>query len=305
MKRTAGSLRAALASGLILLLVVFLSGCESGKDNGRSVTVGSKHFTEQEILGEIMSQLIENDTDIRVERSFNLGGTMVCFSALRNGDIDLYAEYTGTGLVSILGKKAMTDPEETYSTVKNIFREKFGLIWLPHFGFNNTYTLTMRKKQADSMNIRTISDLAPYKDRLQPGFDAEFLERSDGYRGLTEHYGFRFTKEPKQMDPGLMYKALAEGAVDVIDGFATDGRIPAYHLVALEDNENFFPPYYAAPLVRKESLEKYPGIKKALEKLEGMIDDAAMQKMNFEVDEHERSPAEVARDFLKSKGLLK
>ncbi len=303
MKRAAGRLAAVLS--FVLLIILIPAGCKSGTEKERSVTVGSKHFTEQEILGEIMSQLIENNTGITVERRFNLGGTMVCFSAIRTGDIDLYAEYTGTGLVNILGKKAIEDPDEAYRTVKKIFEDKFDLIWLPHFGFNNTYTLTMRNKQAASLGVKTISDLVPYKDELQPGFDAEFLERSDGYSGLVEHYGFRFGKEPKQMDPGLMYKALAESAVDVIDGFATDGRIPAYHLVTLVDNKDFFPPYFAAPLVRKETLGRYPQIGNALEKLEGMIDNAAMQKMNYEVDEDERRPYDVARDFLKSKGLLK
>jgi osmoprotectant transport system substrate-binding protein len=291
--------------GIFLLLLFFLAGCQSGSQTQeKTITIGSKHFTEQEILGEIMAQMVEANTDLRVERRFDLGGTMVCFNALKNGDIDLYAEYTGTGLVNILGMKTMRNADETYNTVKRLFSKKCDLVWLSHFGFNNTYTLTMRRKQAEALGIKTISDLAKYADKLQPGFDAEFLERPDGYRGLAKYYGFTFRKEPKQMDPGLMYKALAEGAVDVIDGFATDGRIPAYHLVMLKDDRHFFPPYYAAPLVRGGTLAKYPQLRAELDKLGGLIDNETMQKMNFAVDRQERRPADVAREFLRSHGLI-
>ena len=229
---------------------------------------------------------------------------MICFNALKTGDIDLYAEYTGTGLVNILGMKAIKDADEAYGTVKRIFKEEFGLAWLPHFGFNNTYTLTMRRRQAASLGVKRISDLSGYADRLQPGFDAEFLERRDGYPGLSTQYGFAFKKGPKQMDPGLMYKALAEKAVDVIDGFATDGRIPAYDLVMLEDDQGFFPPYYAAPLVREQTLLKYPELRAVLARLGGLIDNETMQRMNFSVDKEERRPADVAREFLKSHRLI-
>jgi glycine betaine/choline ABC-type transport system substrate-binding protein len=293
---------------LIVLIISlgFLLGCPSAKEpEQKSITIGSKHFTEQEILGEIMAVLIEEKTDITVVRKLNLGGTMVCFNALRTGDIDLYAEYTGTGLVNILNKKSIPEPDEVYRTVKETFSRQFHLIWLKPFGFNNTYTLTMRKDDADSMNIKAISDIIPYKNKLVPGFDAEFLERQDGYKGLIKHYGFEFGERPRQMDPGLMYKALAEGAVDVIDGFATDGRIMAYNLMILEDNKDFFPPYYAAPLVRQETILRYPEIKKLLNRLAGLIDDQTMQKLNYQVDKKEMNPREVAREFLKSKQLLK
>jgi osmoprotectant transport system substrate-binding protein len=302
--RMTGTLKKAVLC-ICLLFLFSPAGCKSGaKTEERTVAVGAKHFTEQEILGEIMAQMIERNTGIRVERRFNLGGTMVCFNALKTGDIDLYAEYTGTGLVNILGMNAINDADETYNTVKRIFRKKFNLVWLPHFGFNNTYTLTMRKEQAAKLRVKTISDLARYADRLQPGFDAEFMERPDGYRGLGKKYGFVFKKEPKQMDPGLMYKALAEKAVDVIDGFATDGRIPAYNLVVLEDDRGFFPPYYAAPLVRELMLAKYPELRTVLDRLGGQIDNETMQRMNFSVDKEERRPADVAREFLVSHGLV-
>jgi glycine betaine/choline ABC-type transport system substrate-binding protein len=295
-----------IVSLLIMIIIVLLfAGCTSSKNaDQKRITVGSKHFTEQEILGEIMSILLAEKSDINVIRKLNLGGTMVCFNALRTGDIDLYAEYTGTGLVNILNKNPLPEPGKVYEIVKNNFDKQFGLIWLQPFGFNNTYTLTMRKSHAKSLNIKTISDVIPYKDRLLPGFDAEFVERTDGYQGLTELYGFEFGKKIRQMDPGLMYKAVAEGAVDIIDAFATDGRIRAYDLVILRDDRHYFPPYYAAPLIRKETLSAYPEIKEILNSLAGMINDKTMQELNYKVDEQEMNPGDVAREFLISKGLL-
>ena len=291
----------------ILFSLLITGGCKNGahgREAKRSITIGAKHFTEQDVLGEIMAQLIEAKTGIAVVRKFDLGGTMVCFDALRTGDIDLYPEYTGTGLVNILKKKTVRDPEKVYQTVRTDFRKKYDLLWLKPFGFNNTYTLTMRRKQARSLGIKNISDIARYKSVLQPGFDAEFLERPDGYRGLERYYGFSFTKAPKQMDPGLMYKALSEGAVDVIDGFATDGRIRAYGLVTLRDDRHFFPPYYAAPLMRAETLKNYPQVGRVLGRLAGAIDEETMQRMNYEVDGKGKRPSEVARQFLLSSGLL-
>ncbi|GAB4389453.1 MAG: glycine betaine ABC transporter substrate-binding protein [Thermodesulfovibrionales bacterium] len=286
------------------IVVLALAACESGGEKVATVTVGSKHFTEQEVLGEMLAMLIENTTGLRAERRLNLGGTMVCFNALRSGDIDVYVEYTGTGLVNILGEEAVRDPDRAYEAVKEAFAERYGIAWLRPLGFNNTYALTMRRGQARALGVRAISDLVKHRDRLQPGFDAEFMERSDGYPGLTELYGFSFQKRPMQMDPGLMYKALAEGAVDVIDGFATDGRIPAYGLVTLEDDKGFFPPYYAAPILRRETLERYPALGRALSALSGRLDDETMRRLNFEVDEKERRPRDVAREFLRSEGLI-
>lgn len=291
----------------ILLSFVVIGGCRNGtadKGKTRSITIGAKHFTEQEILGEIMAQVIEAKTDIKVVKKFNLGGTMVCFDALRTGDIDLYPEYTGTGLVNILKEKTMRDPEKVYGTVKSAFKRKYELVWLRPFGFNNTYTLTMRKKQAFSLGVRNISDLVRYRNDLVPGFDAEFLERPDGYPGLTRYYRFSFREAPKQMDPGLMYKALSEGAVDIIDGFATDGRIQAYGLITLKDDKHFFPPYYATPLIREETLKKYPEVGKVLDSLSGTISDGIMRELNYKVDGRGERPSDVAREFLLSRGLI-
>ena len=296
-----------ILSVFVLLIIFFSVGCQrkTGNEKGKKIiTIGSKHFTEQEILGEILSLLIEEHTDIKVVKKLTLGGTMVCFNALRKGDIDLYPEYTGTGLVNILDREAVKDPDEAYEIVKKQFFEKFDLTWLKPFGFNNAYTLTMRAKHAEALGIKTISDLVHHQNELQPGFDAEFFVRSDGYPGLKKRYGLYFKKNPRQMVPGIMYKALAEKSVDVICGYTTDGRIPAYDLVILEDDKNFFPPYYAAPLIRRDTLLKYPELKEVLNKIGGVIDNQRMQKLNYEVDKKEKSASVVAQEFLEEKGLI-
>ena len=291
---------------LLACPLLLLAGC-TDRSAQPSITVGCKHFTEQEILGEMIAILVEENTDIAVDRKLNLGGTMLCFNGLRSGDLDAYVEYTGTGLVNILESEVVADPDEAYRIVKDAFAEEYGLTWLAPLGFNNTYTLTMRQQQADKLGIETISDLADYVrggGDLTAAFDAEFFTRPDGYPGLQKHYGFEFPDRPKQMDPGLMYRTIADEGVDVIDGFATDGRIPAYGLVALEDDEGFFPPYYAAPVVRQDTLTKHPELEALLNKLGGTISDEAMQKLNYEVDENGRKAADVAREFLLSHGLI-
>lgn len=283
-------------------LFTLFAGCGPKKER---IVIGSKNFTEQIILGEIMSLMIEHNTDMEVKRKFNLGGTLVCFNALKGGEIDLYPEYTGTGLIAILKSKTVYGKKKTYGIVKKEFKNKFNLIWLKSFGFNNTYTITMRKEHAEKLSIRKISDLKKYEKTLEPGFNHEFMERLDGYRGLSKKYNLHLEKEPKQFDTGLMYKAIAEKQVDLVCGFATDGRIPAFDLVMLEDDLNFFPPYYAAPLVRNEILEKYPVIEELLNKLAELITDEEMSRMNFKVDGKGMKSKKVAEDFLKSKKLIK
>jgi osmoprotectant transport system permease protein len=289
-----------LVCGLLLLAIVPGFG---GKVEKR-VSIGSKEFTEQIILAEMMAQLIESHSDITVSRQFGLGGTMVCFSALQNGDIDLYPEYTGTGLTAILKEEVRTDPEEVFQVVSDEFENKFDLAWLQPFGFNNTYALAMREDQAEGLGIQTISDLARKGRDLTAGFTQEFLERPDGYPGLAERYGMQFSRGPRGMDPGLMYAALREGDVDVICAFATDGRIPAFHLRVLEDDLQYFPPYYAAPVVREDDLARAPKLASILNMLAGRISDKEMAEMNYQVDEEGRSPAEVAAEFLHKEKLL-
>jgi len=250
-----------------------------------------------------MAQLIEAETDLSVERRFNLGGTMICHGALVQNEIDVYAEYTGTALTAILKQKVLPSPEETFAAVAKAYRQQWDCEWLEPFGFNNTYTLTVRQQDAQTSGWRTIGDLARDAEDLRAGFTAEFAERPDGYPGLQEAYGFHFGSV-RDMDPGLMYRAIAQDEVDVICAFATDGRIPVYNLLPLEDDRRFFPPYFAAPVVRSETLREHPSLRLVFERLAGLLDDLNMQALNYEVDEKRRSPAAVAREFLVSRNLI-
>lgn len=278
------------------------AGC--GRLAEDTVTVGSKDFTEQFVMAEIMAQTIEGRTGLAVRRRTNLGGTMICHSALTRGDINLYAEYTGTALVSILDREeAIRDPDQVYDLVKDAYAREFNSVWLDPFGFNNVYTMTVREAFAQEHDLETIGDLAAIADRLDAGFTAEFSEREDGYAGLKRTYAFEF-QSTRDMDPSLMYQAVAREQVDVISAFATDGRIAAYDLRLLQDDRAFFPPYYAAPVVRAETLERHPEVGEALAELAGLIDNETMQRLNKEVDEDGREPAVVAREFLLSHNLI-
>lgn len=267
------------------------------------VRIGTKNFTEQLILGELLAQLIEAHTPLRVERKFNLGGTVICHQALVRGDIDLYPEYTGTALTAILKMPTLGEPDEVLAIVRREYRLKFQCEWLEPFGFNNTYAIAVRRSDAEKRGWRKISDLKPAAKNLLAGFTSEFRERPDGYVGLKRVYGFEFGRV-LDMDPALMYQALARGKVDVICAFATDGRIPAYDLMLLEDDRKFFPPYHAAPVIRMEVLQTFPELRQVLNLLAGAISDETMQRLNYEVDENKRSPKEVAREFLAEKGFL-
>lgn len=272
--------------------------------NGPTIRIGAKNFTEQLILGELMAQLIEQHTDLKVQRRFNLGGTMICHGALQSGEIDLYAEYTGTALTAILKQSVIADPQQAYETVASAYRRRFSVDWLAPFGFNNTYAITVRQSDAASRKLRTISDLIDISATLQAGFTAEFSERPDGYPGLRRAYGLQF-RQVRDFDAALMYQAIANREVDVICAFATDGRIAAFNLHPLRDDRGFFPPYQAAPVVRTEILIAHPQLRQTLALLAGLLDDATMQQLNFEVDKNQRRPSDVAGEFLANRGLLK
>jgi osmoprotectant transport system permease protein len=269
-----------------------------------SIRIGSKQFSEQIILGEMMAQLIEARTGLGVERLFNLGGTMIVHGALERGELDLYPEYTGTALTAILKRESVSDPEEAFRIVSNAYRKQFAAEWLKPFGFNNSYSITVREDDAKRRGWNRISDLKDAAPGLRAGFTSEFSERPDGYPGLKDAYGFAFG-EVRDLDSAIMYQAAAAEEVDVVCAYTTDGRIPAYDLKPLKDDRGFFPPYYAAPVIRNETLKKHPALREILESLGGVIDDEAMQRLNYEVDENKRSPAEVAREYLVTKGLLK
>lgn len=279
------------------------SATSGGQARQKIIRIASKNFTEQHILAEMMAQLIESRTSLSVERKFNLGGTIICHQALTRGQIDLYAEYTGTGLMAVLNLPLMTDPEKVYRRVAEEYQNRFNLVWMEPFGFNNSYTLTVRKSDALRNQWKTISDLAPLSSGLSAGFSGEFQERPDGYPGLQQAYGFKFG-QVRDLDPSLTYQAIAKGAVDVIDGYSTDGRIPAYNLISLTDNKKLFPPYYAAPVIRQDILDAYPDLRKTLASLGSLIDNETMMKLNHEVDKKKRSVSEVAREFLHSQKIM-
>ena len=288
---------------ICLPLVVFAAGAAGYLRTRPDVTIGSKNFTEQLILGHMMALVIEDQTDLTVDRRFCLGGTMICHGAMINGEIDLYAEYTGTGLTAVLHDETSADPDQVYEFVSREYRRRYDVQWLPPFGINNTYAIAVREKDAVQHGWKAISDLGPFATKLRAGFTAEFSERPDGYPGLREAYGFQFG-EVRDIDAGLMYEAIAGDEVDVIAAFATDGRIAAYDLTLLIDDRRFFPPYYAAPVVRSQTLQACPDLHEALSSLEKTLDDATMRELNSKVDRQKRSPREVAREFLLSRGLL-
>ena len=287
-----------------MLVATSLAACGGGDDSSaKKVVVGGKDFTEQDILVHLVSEVIEAKTDIEVERKPYLGGSSVVATALESGDIDIAVEYTGTGLMSVLKKEAMTDPDEVFNTVKTEYEKQFGIKWLDPLGFNNTYALTVRKEMAEKMGIKSISDLSDYAKDLKFAATQEFLERSDGYDAMKPFYGVEF-KDVKGMDPGLSYTALKEGQVDVSVSFATDGRIPAFGLVVLEDDKNFFPPYDASVLVRDDTIEKYPELEEALQSLSGKISDEEMAKMNAQVDIDQKDSKAVAKQWLVDNGII-
>ena len=304
-KRSSKTRNLFVRAGLVVLPLLVFAVVAAGYFRTRpAVVIGSKNFTEQLILGELMAQLIENRTDLNVERRFCLGGTMICHGALVNGEIDLYPEYTGTGLTAVLQRQSTGGVEDVFDFVAREYHKRFDAEWLSPFGINNTYALAVRAEDAEKYGWRHISELQSEAGNLKAGFTAEFSERPDGYPGLRDAYGFRFG-QVRDIDAGLMYEAISAGEVDIIAAFATDGRIAAYDLKLLQDDRRFFPPYHAAPVVRGRLLRDYPEIRSALDLLADILDDATMRGLNYKVDREKRTPSGVAREFLVSRGLLR
>jgi osmoprotectant transport system permease protein len=260
------------------------------------IRVGSKNFTEQIILGEIVAQQIERSTDLTVDRRLNLGGTFICDTALRSGDIDVYVEYTGTADTAVFKNRVETDRAAVLERVRQRYAAG-GLTLLPPLGFENTFAILVRGDEARRLGLKTIEDAGPRSPSWSAGFGYEFLQRADGYPGLSQKYGLRFASV-KAMDLSLIYRALAERQVDLIAGDATSGLIQAYDLVMLQDNRHYFPPYDAVPVARRATLLRHPSVRAALERLSGHITIEDMRRMNHAVDAGRQDPAAVARDFL-------
>jgi osmoprotectant transport system permease protein len=294
--RAAGFLTAFLVAALL-----GLAWSERADSRHPRVVVGSKYFTEQVILGEILAAALE-DRGFLVDRRLNLGGTTLCHEAVRSGQIDLYVEYTGTALTEILGRPASSDRDGVLRDVRAGYAA-LGLTVAAPLGFNNTFALVTRPDTSQRLVLRQLSDLAPHAGTLRIGLFGEFVERADGLPGLMKTYGFRLAVPPTEMDLGLLYAALQADRVDVVVGSATDGLIAANDLVVLEDDRHYFPPYDAVPIVNTVSLAGHPGIEAAVGTLAGRIDETAMRRMNLAVDGAHRSPAAVAREFLRDSGL--
>lgn len=288
---------------LAVFLVVFSAGIAWAQEG--KVVVSNKPFTESHILAEIIVQILKAHTDLKVERLIVEGGTTsILHPAIVRGDIDIYPEYTGTSWQEVLRKdELISDPMELYQRVKEEYEKRFNLVYLPLFGFNNTFTLAVRRESAEKDNLKTFSDLARVSERYIFGAEPDFFERKDGYENLVKTYGFRF-KATKQMAIALKYPAIVSREVDVIDAFSTDGLLKKFNLVILEDDKNYFPSYFCAPVVRKETLDRYPVIAEVLSRLEGQISNEEMTEMNYLVDEKLMDPRDVAREFLERKGLL-
>jgi glycine betaine/choline ABC-type transport system substrate-binding protein len=279
---------------VVLVLGAFAAAC------GRSdrIVVGSKNFTESDLLAELVAQQIERRTDLPVQRRLHLGGTFVCHEAITSEKIDLYVEYTGTAYTNVLGRAPIADPAVVYRAVARDYAERFRLTWTAPFGFENTFAILVRRVDAERHGLRTISHMARVAPRWRAGFGYEFLDRADGFPGLARTYGLRFAAPPAGMDLGLTYRALAEGKVDVIAGNSTDGLIAALDLVALEDDRGYFPPYEAAPVVRTAVLERHPEVARALAELRGTISDESMRQLNALADVERRDIRVIAGDWL-------
>jgi osmoprotectant transport system permease protein len=296
-RRRTGPAAAAVVVILVLAMgAAVVSSFALGNSSG-AVRVGSKNFTEQIILGEILAQTIERRTSLKVERRLNLGGTFICDRAVRSGDIDVYVEYSGTAQTAIFHQPADTDRRRVFDTVRVRYADA-GLTLLEPLGFENTFAMLVRGDDAKRLGLRTLSDLAAHAPTWRAGFGYEFLQRQDGYPGLARAYGLRFAGPPTAMDLSLIYRALAERQVDLVAGDATSGLIQAFGLTMLEDDRHYFPPYDAAPVVRSAAVLAHPEMGEALGHLSGRITVADMRRMNHAVDAGHREPADVAREFL-------
>ncbi|MFO7894307.1 MAG: glycine betaine ABC transporter substrate-binding protein [Longimicrobiales bacterium] len=264
---------------------------------GPPVVIGSKPFAESYLLAEIFGQLLEAG-GYTVDRRFGLGETEITFQALRNGEIDLYPEYTGTGLVAILGAEPSSDPDSVLRHVRDVFRERWDVYWLAPLGFQNTFAIAVTQETAEEYDLTTLSDLSREAPNLMAGLSPDFLGRPDGLLGLREAYGAMEFAGTRSLVQAVKYEALAAGEVDVIDGYSTDGQIARYDLVVLEDDRHFFPAYEAVPLVGSGLYHERPAVVAVLTQLAGMLDDDAMRRFNRRVEVEGHELHDVARDAL-------
>jgi osmoprotectant transport system permease protein len=302
--------RMIVAAGIFALIIILIVGSMLGAKfiypvGQKTLVISGKLGAEPEILDNMYGLLIENYTDLKVKLEPGLGDTTFVFNALKSNDIDLYPEFTGTAITDLLNETpSSTNATEVYEQAKEGMSKKFNMDLLAPTQFNDTYALAVTQSFADKYHLKTISDLVRVQQYVKAGFDPEFSSIKDGYPGLTQKYGFHFNSIVS-LDPGVRYTALEKGEVNLVDAYSTDSALQKYHLVVLEDDKHFFPPYQGAPLLRQETVNEYPQIVPALNKLAGKITDSEMRQMNYEVDVEGMSPETVARDFLTKSGLLK
>jgi osmoprotectant transport system permease protein len=268
----------------------------------RPVVIASKPFAESYVLAEMFAQLLES-RDVPVVRRPGLGATEVAFAALRAGSIDVYPEYTGTGLLAILGHAPVHDPDSVFSLVQREFTSRFGVRWLPPLGFENTYAIAVRRNTARDDGLHTLTDVARVAPHLTAGFTPDFIGRSDGLPGLARSYGLHFAAV-RPLEQALKYRALAAGTVDIVDGYSTDGAIARYGLVVLVDDRHFFPPYQAAALVSVRLQRDNPRAIAVLTELSGRLSVGFMRSLNERVEVQHEPVASVARDALRALGLV-
>ncbi len=290
-----------IVTGMIFFGLVCAIPLSASQQN--TIVVGSKNFMENRLLAEMFAQLIETHTNLLVERRLGLAGTHVCFEALRTGGIDLYPEYTGTGLVTILGQPPMGEANTVLNRVRAEFLERWNLWWLAPLGFDNSYALALPRKQAQALGLRSISDLVPVASSMKAGLGFEFIERADGLPGLAQHYGLHF-KSVVGMQQTLKYQAAAKGDIDLLDVYTTDGRLAVYDFVVLEDDRHFFPPYEAAALVRGETLEQHPKLGRVISLLAHALNAKQMRAFNLRIQEQGVPVAQAAREALQHLQLV-
>jgi osmoprotectant transport system substrate-binding protein len=284
-------------AAVALLSAALLAACSRPP----GIVVGSKNFTEQVVLGEIMAQQIERRLGVRVERKLNLGGTLLAHEALVKGSIDLYPEYTGTALTAVLKQPVRRDAAAVLAAVRQEYSRRWRLDWLAPLGFDNTFAMMVRGEVARQGSLATLSDAARNRAwRLGAGY--EFSRRPDGLEGLLATYGLRLAGQPVTMDLGLLYAALESGKVDMIAGNATDAQPLSLDITLLGDDKHYFPPYQCAVVAREDTLARFPGLRPALEELSGKVADETMRKMNHAVDREHRPVRDVAAEFLGSSG---
>jgi osmoprotectant transport system substrate-binding protein len=286
---------------LLLNVLYFLTACHNSPQS--KITIGSKFFTEQVVLAELLAQHIEAKTGIPVIRKTNLGGTLLVHKALLAGELDLYVEYTGTALTTVLNESPSRDSNAVYQRVKQLYSDRFHLEVTEPLGFENTFAMVVRGDDAQKIHLQKISDLAPIAPKWRAGVGYEFLERPDGFSGLTQNYGLHFAESPKVMDLGLIYRALVDHQVDIVAGNSTDGLIDSLGLVALADDRHYFPPYDAVPIVRESTLARFPQLRAALADLAGKFSAADIRRLNYAVDAQHQDAAAVVRTFRESRGL--